>query len=78
MNRKDILDKVAFEMMGLYHELKGKRLERAEADSLANVAGKALKAVQLDIADEYLLEEKRKSLPNNDAQFAPQLRVLEA
>ena len=63
MNRKKLLDKVANEMLDLYGELKGKRIERADADSLANVAGKALKAIQLEIADEYLLVEQRNRIP---------------
>lgn len=67
MNRKQVLNKLASEMMELYGDLKGKKVEREYADSLANVAGKALKAVQLEIADEYLLEEQRKRIPSTVA-----------
>lgn len=63
MDRKESMERVAKNMAELYQDLKKRQIERAEADSLANVAGKELKAVQLDIADEYLLQEKLKHLP---------------
>ena len=62
MNRKTILNKVATEMAHLYTNLKNKEIDRVDADSLANIAGKSLKAVQLDIADEFLLVEQRKRI----------------
>ena len=72
MDRKQILNDVAKEMMELYSNLKDNNIARESADSLANVAGKALKAVQLDIANEYLIEEQSKRIS------APQPMALAA
>lgn len=50
MDRKSILTEVEADMKTLYGRLVKRSVERTDADSLANVAGKRLKAVQLDIA----------------------------
>jgi hypothetical protein len=57
MNRKDILTEVESDMKALYQRMVKKLVERADGDSLANVAGKRLKAVQLHIADDIVISK---------------------
>lgn len=62
MNRKDILSQVQDDMKALYEEMVKKLIDRTDADSLANVAGKRLKAVQLDLADDMFTNERGRML----------------
>lgn len=55
MNRKEILAEVEADMKALYTNMSKKLLDRADADSFANIAGKRLKAVQLDLADDIFV-----------------------
>ena len=58
MNRKEVLSEVERDMKALYDRMVKKLLERADGDSLANVAGKRLKAVQLDLAEDIFTNDK--------------------
>jgi hypothetical protein len=62
MNRTNILTDVEQDMNKLYDQLRGRKIDRIEADSLANIAGKRLKAIQLDLADDIFKHEKTKHL----------------
>jgi hypothetical protein len=57
INRKEELSEVAADMKSLYEKMVKKLIPREFGDSLANVAGKRLKAVQLDLADDIFVNE---------------------
>lgn len=59
------MDDVKQDMSELYEEVKSGTRDLKTADSLANVAGKYLKAEQLQLAREIFLEDKRKALPRS-------------
>jgi fructose-1,6-bisphosphatase len=52
MNRKEILSEIEADMKELYRQMTKKLIDRQDADSRANIAGKRLKVVQLDLADD--------------------------
>lgn len=58
INRKEELSEVAADMKALYEKMMKKIIAREFGDSLANVAGKRLKAVQLDLADDAFVQGK--------------------
>jgi hypothetical protein len=57
MDRAKVVTEVEEDMKALYGDLKSKDTDRNNADSLANIAGKRLKAAQLHLADEMLLQK---------------------
>lgn len=58
------MDDVKKEMGTLYDEVRSGKVELPLADSLANIAGKFLKAEQLQLAREIFVQEKAKALPS--------------
>lgn len=72
MNRDELLTEVAQDMRELYQTLKDGSTKREQADSLANVAGKRLKAFQLHLADRIFEQSlgKFKPLPKPQPAIA--------
>lgn len=59
----DILGEVTANMRELYNGVNSRETDLKMADSLANIAGKILKAQQLILAREIFVQEKSKLLP---------------
>lgn len=57
------MDDVKADMSDLYEAVRTGQTELHTADSLANIAGKFLKAEQLQLAREIFVEEKQRLLP---------------
>lgn len=57
------LDDIKQDMSTLYDEVRSGTTELKTASELANIAGKHLKAEQLQLAREIFLEDRRKALP---------------
>lgn len=60
---KKSLDQVSDDMSTLYDEVKSGATELKTADTLANIAGKILKAEQLQLAKDIFMADKPKALP---------------
>lgn len=58
------LNNIKADMSELYDELRGGKIEIKAADTLVNVAGKNLKAYQLDLAEQIFLSGQPKKLPS--------------
>jgi len=56
------MDDVKEDMSTLYDEVRSGKVELPMADSLANIAGKYLKAKQLQLAEDIFLYDKQKVL----------------
>lgn len=63
MDRKSILTEIESDMKLLYSRRMKGAVDREDCDSLANVAGKRLKAVQLDLADDIFVSGGVPALP---------------
>jgi hypothetical protein len=57
------LDDLKNDMADLYEEVRSGKTELRVASELANIAGKYLKAEQLQLAREIFVNEKQKTLP---------------
>lgn len=62
-----LLDEVTSDMRALYKEVRDGTTDLKKADTLANVAGKALKGEQLKLAREMFISEKVINLPAGKA-----------
>jgi len=69
MDRKEILSEVESDMKTLYQKLVKRSIDRVDADSLANIAGKRLKVIQLDLADDALRSGKVLPLAGKQEQL---------
>lgn len=67
------LNDVKSDMSALYDEVLSGRCELKQAAELANIAGKYLKAEQLDLAREIFLSSKPHSVRIADAEKVRQL-----
>lgn len=65
------LNNIKEDMSRLYDELQAGNCELKTASELANIAGKYLKAEQLDLAREIFLANKPKQLTINHAEVPP-------
>ena len=65
INRTSVLVDVESDMKALYKDFSSGSIQRDAADSLANIAGKRLKAVQLDLADEIFRNHGVPLLPKD-------------
>jgi hypothetical protein len=62
------LNDIKNDMSDLYEQLKSGTTELKTASELANIAGKYLKAEQLDLAREIFMANQPKAIPSNDSK----------
>lgn len=62
------LQDVKSDMSALYEELRAGQIDIKTASELANITGKYLKAVQLDLAQEMFIDSKARQLENRNGR----------
>lgn len=65
-----LLDEVTTNMRSLYKEVYSGEMDLKKADSLANIAGKALKSEQLKLGREMFISEKFIRAPKKQEQLS--------